>query len=91
MVPRNLLFAHCCEVISIACAPDATADRPNIVSLAQVGRVEKDVSCEPLVVPYGINKTQTTTCSEIGQGIFIDLDPWTQTIWFIFRFIYIAL
>ena len=39
IVPRNLLFAHYCEVVSIACAPDATADRPNVVSLAQNGEL----------------------------------------------------
>ena len=37
IVPRNLLFAHGAEVISIACAPDGNLEHPNIVSLASNG------------------------------------------------------
>ena len=37
VVPRNLIFAHGAKVVDIACALDATFDRPNVVSLAENG------------------------------------------------------
>ena len=37
VVPRNLIFAHGAKIIDIACALDASFNRPNIVSLAENG------------------------------------------------------
>ena len=37
VVPRNLLFAHGSEIISIACPTDGSIEHPNIVSLASNG------------------------------------------------------
>ncbi|XP_047143877.1 WD repeat-containing protein 7 isoform X1 [Hydra vulgaris] len=39
IIPRNLLFAHGCKVVSIACALDSNFERPNIVSLAENGEL----------------------------------------------------
>eukprot|EP00795_Rhopilema_esculentum_P009331 gene9331-17032_t len=39
IIPRNLIFAHGCAVVDIACALDASFDKPNIISLASDGEI----------------------------------------------------
>ncbi|XP_057311095.1 WD repeat-containing protein 7-like isoform X1 [Hydractinia symbiolongicarpus] len=39
VIPRNLLFAHGCKVMSVACALDVSLERPNVISLAENGEL----------------------------------------------------
>jgi len=39
VIPRNLIFAHGVRVVDIACALDASFERPNVISLAENGEL----------------------------------------------------